>query len=47
MVVHLTCKNDEDLIKNEGAVVVTSLSLFFQTLKDSWLSSQWLDLDEI
>ena len=47
MVVHLTCKNDEDLIKIEGAVVVTSLSLFFQTLKGSWLSSHWLDLDEI
>ena len=31
----VTYKNEEDPIKNEGAVVVTSLLLFFQTLKGS------------
>ena len=45
MVVIVACKNEEDLIKNEGARVVTTLFivfsdaqgqlLFFQTLKGS------------
>ena len=35
MVVLNTCKNEEDLIKNEGARVLTRLYVFFQTLKGS------------
>ena len=33
MVVLVTCKNEEDPIKNEGARVVTSLSLIYQGLR--------------
>ena len=29
MVVHITCKNEEDLIENEGPRVVTTLSIDF------------------
>ena len=35
MVVLVTCKNEEDLIKNEGARVVTKLFIDFQPLKGS------------
>ena len=35
LVVLITCKNEEDPIKNESARVVTSLNIDFQTLKDS------------
>ena len=35
MVVLVTCKNEEDPIKNEGARVVTRLLIDFQTLKGS------------
>ena len=30
MVILVTCKNEEDLIKNEGARVVTTLSMNFK-----------------
>ena len=30
MVVLVTCKNEEDPIKNEGVKVVTTLSIYFQ-----------------
>ena len=35
LVVLITCKNEEDPIKNESARVVTTLNIDFQTLKDS------------
>ena len=36
IIVLLTCKNEEDLIKNEGARVLTRLYIvFFKTLKGS------------
>ena len=35
MVVLVTCKNEEDPIKNEGARVVTRLFMIFQTLNGS------------
>ena len=35
MVVLVTCKNDEDPIKKEGAGVVTTLSIIFKMLKGS------------
>ena len=34
-VVLITCKNDEDPIKNESARVVTTLSILFKTHKGS------------
>ena len=33
IVVLITCNNEEDPIKNEGARVFTTLYIFFQTLK--------------
>ena len=47
MLVRVTCKNEEDPIKNEGTVVVTSLSLIFQMLQCSLLSSQRWDFHKI
>ena len=47
MVVLVTCKNEEDPIKNEGARVVTTLSINFKMLKGSKLHNRQLDLDEI
>ena len=41
MVVLVTCKNEEDPLKNKGARVVTELFMNFQTLKGS---RRW-DLD--
>ena len=35
VVVHITCKNEEDPIKNESAIVVTTLNINFQMLKGS------------
>ena len=35
MVVLVTCKNEEDPIKNEGARVLTTLYIIFQTRKGS------------
>ena len=35
MVVFVTCKNEEDPIKNEGVKVVTTLSINFQDSQDS------------
>ena len=35
MVVFVTCKNEEDPVKNEGARVVTTLSINFKMLKGS------------
>ena len=29
MVVLVTCKNEEDLIKNDGAIVLTTLYIYF------------------
>ena len=31
MVIHVTCKNEEDLIKNEDAKVLTTLNIDFST----------------
>ena len=35
MVVLVTCKNEDDPIKNEGSGVLTSLNINFQTLNGS------------
>ena len=43
----VTSKNKEDPLKNEGARVLTTLYIHFQTLKVSLLSSWWWDLAEI
>ena len=40
IVVLLTCKNEEDPIKNEGARVLTRLYIVFQALKGSVLRIQ-------
>ena len=40
MVVLVTCKNEEDPIKNEGARVVVTLSIIFKMLKDSLLHNR-------
>ena len=48
MVVLVTCKNEEDSIKNEGAKVFSKhYTLDFQMLKDSLLRSLWWDFAEI
>ena len=48
MVVLVTCKNEEDAIKNEGAKAFSKhYTLIFQMLKDSLLRSLWWDLAEI
>ena len=50
MHVLVTCKNEDDRFKNEGARVFTMISPiispwgFFQTLKGSLLRSPWSDL---
>ena len=40
IVVLVTCKNEEDPIKNEGARVVTTLSISFKMLKGSLLHNR-------
>ena len=50
MIVHVTCKNEEDPIKNEGARVVTTMLHYqsiFKMLKGSYLLNRRWDLDEI
>ena len=53
MVIHVTCKNEEDPIKNEGAMVFTTLYTdFFRRSKIAYsysvvLRSQWLSLAKI
>ena len=37
MVVLITCKNEEDPIKNESARVVTTLNVNFQTMEDNYV----------
>ena len=48
MVVLVTCNNEEDPIKNEGAKVFSKhYTLIFQMHKDSLLRSLWWDFAEI
>ena len=47
MVVVVTCKNEEDPIKNVDARVVTTLSINFKMLKESLLYNRKWGLDEI
>ena len=47
MVVIVSAKNEEDPIKNEGARGLTTLNIFFQTIKGSLLRNQWWYLVKI
>ena len=46
MTVLITCKNEEDPLKNESARVLTTLNINFQKLKGSLLRSPCSDLTE-
>ena len=46
MTVLVTCKNEEDPLKNEAARVLTTLNINFQKLKGSLLRSPCSDLTE-